>query len=295
MTKRNQKANIIVASIATAALTAAIAVTGTLAFTAIKNVKEAETTPVVQTIAVENKDAAQKLTKTVEDKDTKETKETAAPQKVVEYVYVVNNSNQKQAQQTTQQQTQPVVKREEVKKEMPIVIDYDEYGFFYVTSQVGLNVRTSPTTDADNIIGHFQFGDKVDVVGRVAGADWVQIRYNGQIAYVNRTNISATDPKMNTSGINENGEFETNNNGTPSYIRTNSNELVKDAQYMVKVDYGFLALRETPAFDNDSNIVAELHTGDIVNVKENYGTYCCVYVPSIGQLGFVNSNYLVAC
>lgn len=45
------------------------------------------------------------------------------------------------------------------------------------------NIRSAPGTDA-YIVGGFERGDEVTVVGRVAGADWLAIDHRGKLAFL---------------------------------------------------------------------------------------------------------------
>ncbi len=161
----------------------------------------------------------------------------------------------------------------------------------YVANEIGVNVRQSATADSARLGGLYK-GDAVDVISENNG--WAKINYNGKTAYITNSVLSNTKPDMRdygyASGLYGNGKIWSNNAGTPDYVKTAANQAHK-SQYTVNVN-GYLALRSDPAF-NYGNEIAQLHTGDVVNFKENYGTYWCVYVPSIGQVGFVNSNYLV--
>lgn len=168
----------------------------------------------------------------------------------------------------------------------------------YVASEWGANVRTAPTTDA-RVVKTLDFNDQVFITG-VTSNGWYQISesdpvYGGVGSYYICGDLVSDEAQYEqnygyASGITAEGEFRTNNAGTPDYVNTMENRDYKET-YTVCVD-GYLALRSEPAFNYD-NEFAQLHTGDVVNVKENYGTYWCVYVPETGMLGFVNSNYLV--
>ena len=161
----------------------------------------------------------------------------------------------------------------------------------YVASDIGVNVRQGASADSARL-GGLNKGDAVDVV--TVNNGWALINYNGGTAYVTDGALSYNKPVVQdygyARGIDANGNFVSNNAGTPDYVRTNANQATKD-QYTVNVN-GYLALRSEPSF-NYGNEIGQLHTGDVVNFKENYGTYWCVYVPATGMLGFVNSNYLV--
>ncbi len=161
----------------------------------------------------------------------------------------------------------------------------------YVANDIGVNVRQAATADSARLGGLYK-GDAVDVISENNG--WAMINYNGRTAYVTNSALSYNKPAPQqygyASGITADGQIQTNNAGTPDYVKTQSNEATKE-QYTVKVD-GYLALRSDPAF-NYGNEIGQLHTGDVVNFKTSYGTYWCVYVPATGMVGFVNCNYLV--
>lgn len=60
----------------------------------------------------------------------------------------------------------------------------------------------------------------------------------------------------------------------------------------VKVDSGYLALRNDKAYDS-KNEVGKLYTGDTVQIANtNDDTYWLVYAPGLGKGGYVNKNYL---
>ena len=62
--------------------------------------------------------------------------------------------------------------------------------------------------------------------------------------------------------------------------------------YSVRVDSGYLALRNAKAFDS-SNEIGRLYTGEIVQaVDVSDSQYWWVYAPSLGKYGYVNKDYL---
>lgn len=65
-------------------------------------------------------------------------------------------------------------------------------------------------------------------------------------------------------------------------------------EYTVRVNAGYLALRNNTAFDA-SNEIAKLNNGDTVWLLDTLGggDYWYVYAPSLGMYGYVNDNYLV--
>ena len=63
--------------------------------------------------------------------------------------------------------------------------------------------------------------------------------------------------------------------------------------YTVRVDSGYLALRNAKAFDYN-NEIGKLYTGEVVQaVDVSDGQYWWVYAPSLGKYGYVNKDYLV--
>ena len=63
--------------------------------------------------------------------------------------------------------------------------------------------------------------------------------------------------------------------------------------YMVKVESGYLALRNDTAYDY-RNEIGKLYTGDMVDVYfQGTGDYWFVYSSKLDKSGFVNKNYLI--
>ena len=62
--------------------------------------------------------------------------------------------------------------------------------------------------------------------------------------------------------------------------------------WTVKVEKGYLALRNKPAY-NDSNEIGQLNTGDTVQVKDTSDSnYWYVYSPLLDKTGYVDKNYI---
>lgn len=135
---------------------------------------------------------------------------------------------------------------------------------YYVEVQSGfLALRTEPADDDANIVGELDTGERV----LVRNTD------------LNKTYWYAYSEKHSRSGW------------------VNRNFLVRAGNleyYRVRVASGFLALR-VRAEDDDENIIGELYTGDVVrrNDKRDFGGYWFVYSPKIGEMGYVNKNFLV--
>ena len=64
--------------------------------------------------------------------------------------------------------------------------------------------------------------------------------------------------------------------------------------YSVRVESGYLALRNAKAFDYN-NEIGKLYTGEIVQaVDVSDSQYWWVYAPSLGKYGYVNKDYIFA-
>lgn len=121
-----------------------------------------------------------------------------------------------------------------------------------------LALRNAKAYDSSNEIGELYTGDTVDVTDSSGATYWtVYSPKHGKTGYVNRAYLA------NSSGS-----------------RT------------VKVDSGYLALRNDKAYDS-KNEVGKLYTGDTVQIANtNDDTYWLVYAPGLGKGGYVNKNYL---
>ena len=63
-------------------------------------------------------------------------------------------------------------------------------------------------------------------------------------------------------------------------------------KYTVKVEKGYLALRNAQAYDT-SNEIGKLYTGEsVIAMETNSNTYWYVYAPGLNSYGYVNKNYL---
>lgn len=127
-----------------------------------------------------------------------------------------------------------------------------------------LALRSEKAFDKSNEIGQLNTGDLVEVTDRKDSTYWY-----------------AYSPKLDKSGYVDR-----------NYIKAVESESTSNDSWTVKVKSGYLALRNTAAY-NDSNEIGRLNTGDTVLVKDSSdSTYWYVYSPKHGKNGFVNKNYL---
>ena len=141
-----------------------------------------------------------------------------------------------------------------------------DIGVYYVNVKTGyLALRNAKAFDSSNEIGKMYNGDYV-----------YAIRNDGEYWYVYSPFLGA-------------------------YGYTNANYLVSSYSsvytydssiYYASVDSGYLALRSAPAYDS-SNEIGKIANGQEVDlIDASLGSYWYVYVPALGQYGYVNSDYL---
>ena len=120
-----------------------------------------------------------------------------------------------------------------------------------------LALRSEKAFDKSNEIGQLNTGDLVEVTDRKDSTYWY-----------------AYSPKLDKCGYVDN-----------RYI-------YNSGLWTVKVEKGYLALRNKPAY-NDSNEIGQLNTGDTVQVKDTSDSnYWYVYSPLLDKTGYVDKNYI---
>lgn len=142
-------------------------------------------------------------------------------------------------------------------------------GTYYVHVQKGyLALRNAKAFDTSNEIGKMYNGDYV-----------YAIRSDGEYWYV-------YSPSLGSYGY-TNANYLTTSAGGGSSSKSSGY-----STYYASVSKGYLALRNAQAYDS-SNEIGKISNGEKVEVVDSStGTYWYVYVPSLGQYGYVNSNYL---
>ena len=106
--------------------------------------------------------------------------------------------------------------------ENPPFIDVPEY-YVYINAYSGVRVRTSPTTDADNIITVLPFQTEVKIFAESFDGEWAVLNFEDQIAYISKEYIQETLPEDDTYNYNWDGKVLNNSNGKvegPSGIET---------------------------------------------------------------------------
>ena len=123
-----------------------------------------------------------------------------------------------------------------------------------------LALRNAKAYDSRNEIGELYTGETVEVISRESGDYWyVYSPKHDRRGYVNKNYLVGANSSL---------------------TRT------------VRVDSGYLALRNAKAYDS-RNEIGELYTGDTVQLIDcSDGTYWYVYSPKHNRSGYVNCNYL---
>ncbi len=129
-----------------------------------------------------------------------------------------------------------------------------------------LALRTAKAFDRSNEIGKLYTGDTVQVQDSSDSTYWyVYAPVLGKYGYVNK-----------------------------NYLLAPVSTPVSGATWSVRVESGYLALRNAKAYDKN-NEIGKLYTGDTVQVQDSSdSTYWYVYAPVLGKYGYVNKNYLLA-
>ena len=127
-----------------------------------------------------------------------------------------------------------------------------------------LALRSEKAFDRNNEIGQLNTGDLVEVMDKKDSTYWY-----------------AYSPKLNKSGYVD-----------KNYLQVVENTIYNSGLWTVKVEKGYLALRNQAAY-NDSNEIGRLNTGDMVQVKDTSDSnYWYVYVPQLDKTGYVDKDYL---
>ncbi len=127
-----------------------------------------------------------------------------------------------------------------------------------------LALRSGKAFDRSNEIGQLNTGDLVEITDRKDSTYWY-----------------AYSPKLDKAGYVD-----------KNYLKVAENSAASNDSWTVKVKSGYLALRNTAAY-NDTNEIGRLNTGDTVLVKDSSdSTYWYVYSPKLDKSGYVDNRYI---
>jgi hypothetical protein len=100
----------------------------------------------------------------------------------------------------------------EMNEEGQVVNSEFEPYVMYVTPSF-LNVRSTPSTEEENVIGKLNINDEILIVGEY-GDEWAIIEYNGTTAYISSEFIQNTLPEEDTYNYDWTGEKLNRHDGT---------------------------------------------------------------------------------
>ena len=147
--------------------------------------------------------------------------------------------------------------------------------------QSDMNFRSGPAVTSQ-IIGSVPAGAQVEVLDTVNG--WDLVTYNGTTGYIHGGNTAASYTAPTTTK----DYYDYNWTQTAQSM----NAYNRGEWRTVYVTSGYLALREAPAFDVQTEI-GQLYTGDVVQIEgDAYDSYIYVYSPKYGTSGWVNAGFL---
>ena len=156
----------------------------------------------------------------------------------------------------------------------------------YVKTQSGcaLRIRSSATTDADNVIGKIPYGTKVTVKEKRGEWSRIVVRLHGNTVtgYVFNRYLSSKKPA--TSSTNE-----STNTSSTSY---SGFQQVSNYSVVVRPSTagGFVNLRWAPS--KTAPVMDKLHDGDKLTVISQNGTWAQVMNVSNGEVGYIMRRFL---
>lgn len=169
-------------------------------------------------------------------------------------------------------------------KDKTIVGDYYVQG---VNSY--LSLRSEPSSGA-SLRGKLYNGDKVGLIQKTNGSFWYVYSYGlGQYGYVAASYLTTEDPKAKEEEIKK--PEEPAEKEEPKETEKPVSDPTVYEPYTVTGTDEYLPVRLEGNLS--AGEVGRIHNGDSVNVIDSSGgAYWYVYVPSLGQYGYVLGNYL---
>ena len=159
----------------------------------------------------------------------------------------------------------------------------------YVKTQSGcaLRIRSSATTDEDNIIGKIPYGTRVTVKEKLGEWSRVSVKLSGKTVtgYVFNRYLSSKKPATATT---------TTTNESTDTSSTSYSGFKKVSSYSVVVrpstTGGFVNLRWAPS--KTAPVMDKLHDGDRLTVIAQNGTWAQVMDTENGEVGYIMRRFL---
>jgi hypothetical protein len=124
----------------------------------------------------------------------------------------MNNSIVEELQESEQIPVGAPLEDAEMNEEGQVVNSEFEPYVMYVTPSF-LNVRSTPSTEEENVIGKLNINDEILIIGEY-GDEWSIIDYNGTTAYISSEFIQNTLPEEDTYNYEWTGEKLNRHDGT---------------------------------------------------------------------------------
>ena len=124
----------------------------------------------------------------------------------------MNNSIVEELQESEQIPVGAPLEDAEMNEEGQVVNSEFEPYVMYVTPSF-LNVRSTPSTEEENVIGKLNINDEILIIGEY-GDEWSIIDYNGTTAYISSEFIQDTLPEEDTYNYEWTGEKLNRHDGT---------------------------------------------------------------------------------
>ena len=159
----------------------------------------------------------------------------------------------------------------------------------YVKTQSGcaLRIRSSATTDEDNVVGKIAYGTKVTVKSKKGDWSHISVKLNGKTVtgYVYSRYLSSKKPTAVSS---------TSTNESTSTASTSYSGFKQVASSSVVVrpatTGGFVNLRWAPS--KTAPVMDKLHDGDKLTVIAQNSTWAQVMNVSNGEVGYIMRRFL---
>lgn len=159
----------------------------------------------------------------------------------------------------------------------------------YVKTQSGcaLRIRSSATTDEDNVIGKIAYGTKVTVKSKQGDWSRISVKLRGKTVtgYVASRYLSSKKPAVtHTAAANESTDTSSTSYANFKQVASYS-AVVRPA-----TTGGFVNLRWAPS--KTAPVMTKLHDGDTLTVIAQNGTWAQVMDVNNGQVGYIMRRFL---
>ena len=170
---------------------------------------------------------------------------------------------------------------------IPAAAMADSTAYVKTQSCCALRIRSSATTDADNVIGKIPYGTAVTVKEKLGEWSRISVKLNGSTVtgYVFNRYLSSKKPATSTT---------TTTNQSTDTSSTSYSGFKQVASYTVVVrpstTGGFVNLRWAPS--KTAPVMDKLHDGDTLTVIAQNATWAQVMNTANGEVGYIMRRFL---